>query len=375
MARYLVEALPLGKEAVERRDRGERGHRGATIGMFAVCSCTGYVTPGLDILLARDLGMPAGDAAGVHRPHGLLRRACPGSAWSSDFVAARGRPALLLCVELTEPARAAAATRMDTQQIVAHALFSDAAAAVVVVPGERPGYAVREVAAVTDTADGGPHDLGGDRSRVSGWGCRRRCRRCWRARAGLVEGLLARHGLRLADVDGWAVHPGGPRILDVVERELGLPEAGAGRVPSDPGRTRQLLVADRPVDSGAINRRHSRSATVDSDAGLRSRPDPLRGAAGTALGELMRGAAYRPRRHRSARIELREIAAELLDRGAGGQHAEDRGVGVDQHHAEGAGRRREVEVVPAARWWGRRARAPFRRRRTSAAARDGRSSR
>jgi predicted naringenin-chalcone synthase len=24
-------------------------------------------------------------------------------------------------------------------------------------------------------------------------------------------------------VDGWAVHPGGPRILDVVERELGLP--------------------------------------------------------------------------------------------------------------------------------------------------------
>jgi predicted naringenin-chalcone synthase len=39
----------------------------------------------------------------------------------------------------------------------------------------------------------------------------------------LVTGLLARHDLSLSDVDGWAVHPGGPRILGVVERELGLP--------------------------------------------------------------------------------------------------------------------------------------------------------
>ncbi|HTF10083.1 MAG TPA: 3-oxoacyl-[acyl-carrier-protein] synthase III C-terminal domain-containing protein, partial [Asanoa sp.] len=38
----------------------------------------------------------------------------------------------------------------------------------------------------------------------------------------LVDGLLARHGLRRGDVDGWAVHPGGPRILNVVERELEL---------------------------------------------------------------------------------------------------------------------------------------------------------
>jgi alkylresorcinol/alkylpyrone synthase len=41
-----------------------------------------------------------------------------------------------------------------------------------------------------------------------------------------VDGLLSRHGLTVSDVDGWAVHPGGPRILNVVERELALaPEA------------------------------------------------------------------------------------------------------------------------------------------------------
>ena len=38
----------------------------------------------------------------------------------------------------------------------------------------------------------------------------------------LVDDLLARHGLTVGDVDGWAVHPGGPKILDVVQEHLGL---------------------------------------------------------------------------------------------------------------------------------------------------------
>jgi predicted naringenin-chalcone synthase len=38
----------------------------------------------------------------------------------------------------------------------------------------------------------------------------------------LVGDLLARHGLTIGDVDGWAVHPGGPKILDVVQEHLGL---------------------------------------------------------------------------------------------------------------------------------------------------------
>jgi alkylresorcinol/alkylpyrone synthase len=38
----------------------------------------------------------------------------------------------------------------------------------------------------------------------------------------LVDDLLARHGRTRSDVDGWAVHPGGPRILNVVEKELEL---------------------------------------------------------------------------------------------------------------------------------------------------------
>ena len=45
---------------------------------------------------------------------------------------------------------------------------------------------------------------------------------------GVVEELLTGAGLRITDVAGWAVHPGGPRILDVVRDELGLTEEQMG---------------------------------------------------------------------------------------------------------------------------------------------------
>jgi predicted naringenin-chalcone synthase len=43
--------------------------------------------------------------------------------------------------------------------------------------------------------------------------------------AGFVSDLLDRNGLTTSDVDSWAIHPGGPRILDVVADRLGLDDA------------------------------------------------------------------------------------------------------------------------------------------------------
>ncbi len=43
-----------------------------------------------------------------------------------------------------------------------------------------------------------------------------------------LEGWLARQGLTVDQVGSWAIHPGGPRILDAVEEALSLPrEASA----------------------------------------------------------------------------------------------------------------------------------------------------
>ena len=229
MQRYLAEALPLGKEAVGAALAGA-GLEPADVGLFAVVSCTGYVTPGLDILLGRDLGMT--DAVQrLHIGHMGCYAALPGLGAVADYTAARGRPSVLLCLELTslhvQPATASARsgspTPEDLQQMVAHALFSDAAAAVVVQP-DAPGLEVVDVAARTDasTADHMTWDVT-DLGFKMGLSPAVPDVLARHARP-VVEELLGRHGLSVPDVAGWAVHPGGRRIVEVVGEVLDLPE-------------------------------------------------------------------------------------------------------------------------------------------------------
>jgi predicted naringenin-chalcone synthase len=221
MERYLAEALPLGKQAVAGA-LDAAGLAPSDVGLFAVATCTGYATPGLDIRLASDLGMPAG-LQRLLVGHMGCYAAIPGLAAVGDFVAARARPAVLLCCELTslhvQPAQA------DLQQVVAHALFSDAAAAVVVEPAAGRGRRVAGVVARTDpsTADHMTWDVTDLGFRM---GLSPRVPDVLARHVGdVVAELLRDAGLRVEDVAGWAVHPGGPRILDVVRDELGLAEA------------------------------------------------------------------------------------------------------------------------------------------------------
>jgi len=220
MRRYLTESLPLGKDALCTALH-RAGVAASDIGQLVVCSCTGYATPGLDILLARDLAM-APDTQRVFVGHMGCYAALPGLGVAADYVAMHGRPAALLCVEL--PSLHVQPSERDLQQVVAHALFSDAAAAVVLVP-DGSGPRMRRLVARTDTTTADHMtwqitDLG--------------------FRMGLspqVPDALARHvepavgellagtGLALGDVAAWAVHPGGPRILDVVREQLDLPGA------------------------------------------------------------------------------------------------------------------------------------------------------
>jgi len=61
----------------------------------------------------------------------------------------------------------------------------------------------------------------------------------------VVDELLTGAGLRIEDVAGWAVHPGGPRILDVVRDQLGLGEermAASRRVLAEHGNCSSATV-------------------------------------------------------------------------------------------------------------------------------------
>jgi alkylresorcinol/alkylpyrone synthase len=250
MERYLTEALPLGKQAVAGA-LDAAGLAPGDVGLFAVATCTGYATPGLDIRLASDLGMPLG-LQRLLVGHMGCYAALPGLGAVTDFVVARSRPAVLLCCELTslhvQPAQ------RDLEQVVAHALFSDAAAAVVIEPGAGHGRRMAGLVARTDasTADHMTWDVTDLGFRM---GLSPRVPDVLARHVGeVVAELLDGAGLRIEDVAGWAVHPGGPRILDVVRDELGLAEgqlAASRRVLAEHGNCSSatvLLVLEELAD-------------------------------------------------------------------------------------------------------------------------------
>lgn len=218
MRLYNESALPLGHKAVEAA-LSSAGLEPADVGQLTVVSCTGYTAPGLDVQLAASLDL-ASDAQRLLVGHMGCYAALPALATVTDFVTAHRRPSVLLCLELTSLHVQPSTT--DVGQIVSHALFGDAATALVVQP-DTGSLEVVATSAVTDptTADhmtwtvtdhGFRMTLSPLVPEVLGKHVRH-----------AVERLLAVHGLTVPLVRGWAVHPGGPRILDTVSFELGLP--------------------------------------------------------------------------------------------------------------------------------------------------------
>ena len=223
MRRFVEEALPLGCEAVTRC-LASAGLDPAAVELLTVATCTGYATPGLDVLVARELGLRP-SLERLHVGHMGCYAALPALAATSDAAAARGRTGVLLCVELPSLHLQPASRRID--QVVSSALFADAAAAAAVVPGGG-GLRVAAVTARTDPATAG----------MMTWDVTERGFRMGldpgvpavlAARVEPVVGeLLAARGLDRRQVAAWAVHPGGPRVLDVVAERLGLAEEALG---------------------------------------------------------------------------------------------------------------------------------------------------
>ena len=220
MDRYAVEAMPLGKEAIAEA-LAASGLGADAVGCFVVVSCTGYATPGIDTRLARDLGMRP-DTKRIVIGHVGCHAALPGLDVARQYVLAQGRPALLLCLELSSLHLQPSITSLD--DVVVHALFSDGASAAVVEPaaGDRTGYAVIDVVSLTDV---GTEEYMTWKVTDHGFAMTLSRQVPERLRAAVgpaVDDLLRRHGLGREDVGGWAVHPGGPRILDVVADGLAL---------------------------------------------------------------------------------------------------------------------------------------------------------
>lgn len=181
-------------------------------------SCTGADSPGL----AHDLIDQLGLSPQVSRTHvGFMgcHGAINGLAVGGAFVAADpGAVVMVVCAEVCS-LHYHIGGRWDQQ--VANAIFADGAACAVV--GRRPGMPV--VRAFGSRVFPKTQDLMswtiGDHGFRMGLSPRvpavlRRQVREW------LEPWLAAEGLGLADISGWAVHPGGRDILEAVRLGLGL---------------------------------------------------------------------------------------------------------------------------------------------------------
>jgi alkylresorcinol/alkylpyrone synthase len=195
----------------------------AAIDALVVVSTTGIATPSLDARLINRLPF----RADIERLP-VFGLGCGGGVLGLGRAAALakakpGRRVLLLTVELcTLTFRAADQTKSN---IIAAALFGDGAAGAVISTRPDDGGPI--------LADWGEHTWA-DTLDVMGWdvaddglGVRfaRAIPTLVRERYGAaLDGFLARNQLTRADIDAFACHPGGAKVVTALEEVFGLPE-------------------------------------------------------------------------------------------------------------------------------------------------------
>ena len=218
--RYMDEALPLG-EAVIRRGLERSGVNAAEITSFTVVSCTGFNIPGLDLMLARELGM---------RPD--LSRACilgmgcygafPGMRRAIESVQVRSNGlALVLALEFCT-----LHLQFDDsiETVVSTSLFADGAAMVLIgkdrVNPSLPTIIDTETFCDYQTLDHMSFTVTdhGFRMYLSSYVPDVLAANV----SAFITRLLSRHDLDCADVKFWVIHPGSRRIVEYIQQQLGL---------------------------------------------------------------------------------------------------------------------------------------------------------
>jgi predicted naringenin-chalcone synthase len=162
----------------------------AAVTHLVTISCTGFYSPGVDHTLIDRLGLDPQvqrTHVGFMGCHGLLNGLRVANALS------RSEPQGMVLVAAVELCSIHQQYSEDPQQMVANSLFADGAASCLVVSREIQMMLSPEVPLVIERELKGPFEK-------------------W-----LNSNQLSQH-----DIQGWAVHPGGPRILDSVENGLGL---------------------------------------------------------------------------------------------------------------------------------------------------------
>ncbi len=196
-------------------------------------SCTGYDSPNAVQHLLQEKQWTDGPRV-LNIGHMGCYAAVPALATAADVVAAMAArtgddaTAAILLVELCTLHHFPATT--DVEQIVQQCLFADGAARVDVTTAapDAPHFALLDHAEALL-----PDTLGEMTWRTASPAFRMTLSRDVPTHirnqvAPFLRGLLARNGLTVDDIDAFAVHPGGPRVIESTAEALGLPDGKVG---------------------------------------------------------------------------------------------------------------------------------------------------
>ncbi len=216
---YENEAPPLAIKA-SAEAFASSGVLPSDITHLVTVSCTGFAAPGFDVAIINELGL----SPNVERTHlGFMgcHAALNGLRVANAYASSDPNARVLVCsVELCSVHYHYG---WDPPKVVANALFADGAGAVVgAADGPAAAWRVTANASrlIPEAADVMTWTIGDN-----GFGMTLSKRipevigaklRPW------LDEWLASRGLKVADIRSWAIHPGGPKILDAAAATLGL---------------------------------------------------------------------------------------------------------------------------------------------------------
>ena len=229
MGLFYAHAAPLAVEVAARAVAGVEGGAEA-IGLLVFVTSTGFIAPGVDVAVVRGLGLSPSVSRLVVNFMGCAA-AMNGLRTASDYVRSHpGRKALVVCIEMCSVNAVFAGGVND---VIISSLFGDGCGAVVVGAGQvqqqlAPGrIVIRETfSRLLDAAEDGIV-LGVNHNGVTCELSENLPAYIFDGVDPVITGVLADLELRKSDVDLWAIHPGGPKIIEQSARSLGIPPSAA----------------------------------------------------------------------------------------------------------------------------------------------------
>ncbi len=239
MQLYREHAIPLAEKVARKAMKSACGNHKAghpfaldpieaTIGSIVFVSSTGFVAPGVDTAIVERLGLRR-DIARVTINFMGCAAAMNGLQVASSFVRANPHQrALVICLELSS---LNAVFEDDLNDLIIHSIFGDGCAAIVVGACEAEAIADGRLSGRVIIKDRFSHLFENTEDGIV-LGVRDNGITCTLSRqlpdyieAGVdpvVTQFLASQGLTKADIDAWAIHPGGTKIIESAKRSLGL---------------------------------------------------------------------------------------------------------------------------------------------------------